>query len=234
MNTIYPPSVPVNAIVRQSNSMKEFKSGVDELLIRRSYFMSQVMPKLIEGQDYYVIKGRKSLAKGGSEKIASIYGYMASFQQDHEVEKSFESVKGIISFVCNLYRESTMVGQGRGASTLSKNDNDPNKTIKMAQKSAYIDAVIRTSGLSDIFTQDLDVMPISNIVDISNEYESPFIKETTEKEEPPMTSKQNILLRTLIFKVGNPDTRSDFLHQLESGLNKYEASEMISSLLPMR
>lgn len=234
MNTIYPPSVPVNAIVRQSNSMKEFKSGVDELLIRRSYFMSQVMPKLIEGQDYYVIKGRKSLAKGGSEKIASIYGYMASFEQDHGIEKSFENVKGIISFVCNLYRESVLVGQGRGASILSKNDNDPNKTIKMAQKSAYIDAVIRTSGLSDIFTQDLDVIPISNIVDISKEYESPFIEETTEKEEPSITSKQVILLRTLIFKVGNPDTRSDFLHQLESGLSKYEASEMISSLLPMR
>jgi hypothetical protein len=47
------------------------------------------------------------------------------------------------------------VGEGRGAAVLVKNNNDPNKTLKMAQKSAFIDAVLRASGLSDFFTQDL-------------------------------------------------------------------------------
>jgi hypothetical protein len=31
-----------------------------------------------------------------------------------------------------------------------------NKAIKMAQKSAFVDAVIRTTGMSDLFTQDLE------------------------------------------------------------------------------
>lgn len=34
-----------------------------------------------------------------------------------------------------------------------------NKAIKMAQKSAFVDAVIRASGMSDLFTQDLEDMP---------------------------------------------------------------------------
>lgn len=34
----------------------------------------------------------------------------------------------------------------------------PNKAIKMAQKSAFVDAVIRTTGMSDLFTQDLEDM----------------------------------------------------------------------------
>lgn len=33
-----------------------------------------------------------------------------------------------------------------------------NKAIKMAQKSAFVDAVIRTTGMSDLFTQDLEDM----------------------------------------------------------------------------
>lgn len=33
-----------------------------------------------------------------------------------------------------------------------------NKAIKMAQKSAYVDAVIRATGMSDLFTQDLEDM----------------------------------------------------------------------------
>ena len=33
-----------------------------------------------------------------------------------------------------------------------------NKAIKMAQKSAFVDAVIRTTGMSDLFTQDIEDM----------------------------------------------------------------------------
>src|SRR4030095_3163710 len=38
---------------------------------------------------------------------------------------------------------------------------DVNKTLKMAQKSAQTDAVLRFAGLSEIFTQDLEDMPAS-------------------------------------------------------------------------
>lgn len=34
-----------------------------------------------------------------------------------------------------------------------------NKAIKMAQKSAFVDAVIRATGMSDLFTQDVEDMP---------------------------------------------------------------------------
>ena len=34
-----------------------------------------------------------------------------------------------------------------------------NKSIKMAQKSAFVDAVIRTTGMSDLFTQDIEDVP---------------------------------------------------------------------------
>ena len=46
-----------------------------------------------------------------------------------------------------------MVSEGRGAREVLK-EKDINKAIKMAQKSAQIDAVLRTGALSEAFTQD--------------------------------------------------------------------------------
>jgi hypothetical protein len=42
---------------------------------------------------------------------------------------------------------------------VSQDNGDINKAVKMAQKSATIDAVLRTGALSEAFTQDLDEMP---------------------------------------------------------------------------
>jgi hypothetical protein len=63
---------------------------------------------------------------------------------------------GVICYVCALYTtRGELVGEGRGAREVLK-EKDINKAIKMAQKSAQIDAVLRTGALSDAFTQDLE------------------------------------------------------------------------------
>jgi predicted DNA-binding ribbon-helix-helix protein len=50
------------------------------------------------------------------------------------------------------------MGEGRGSSVLGSkpNCNTPNSAVKMAEKSAHIDAVLRTFALSDRFYQDLE------------------------------------------------------------------------------
>lgn len=140
-----------------------FKRAVNELLAKREYFASKVMPFLKEGQDYYTIRGRRSLAKGGAEKLASMYGLVATFERDRETAEMLGDVKGMVAYVCTLTKNGRVAGQGRGADTLARNGNDPNKTIKLAQKRAYVDAVIRATSLSDIFTQDLEDMDPAQI-----------------------------------------------------------------------
>ena len=62
----------------------------------------------------------------------------------------------MLCYVCALYTKGgEFVGEGRGAREVAK-DKDINKAIKMAQKSAQIDAILRTGSLSDYFTQDLE------------------------------------------------------------------------------
>ena len=228
MNTIYPPSAPVSAIV-QSASMRDFKSGVDTLLQKRDYFIQKILPKLVEGRDYYTIKGKKSLGKAGAEKLATIYSLVAMFAKDKETMESFQSVANLVAYVCTLTRSGEVVGQGRGAAVLKLNGNDANKTVKMAQKSAFIDGVIRCTGLSDIFTQDLETMPIQVI----SEQKYSEIEEVV-NEEPEMTEKQKNFLMQLIFNLGNEKTREEYLVQVNSGLSRYDASELISSLIPAR
>lgn len=218
--------------------IQRFKQDIDEYLARREYFVSQVLPRLKEGQDCYTIKGKRSLAKGGAEKLASIYGLSATFERDNQTMEAFAGVSGLIAYVCNLSRSGAVQGQGRGASTLEEQGSDPNKAIKMAQKSAFIDAVIRTTGLSDIFTQDVENAPArygrASRPDPEDEEEEEEEQGGHQTEDPPITAKQVQLLSNLIMQnVQDEDRREEYLSQVE-GLTRQEASDHISEFLAGR
>lgn len=238
-----------------ADTLTAFKQGVDNLLAKRSYFISQVLPKFKENQDYYEIKGRKSLAKGGAEKLASIYNLTATFERDDASMTAFSSIKDMIAYICNLYRGDRVVGQGRGAAVLSKNQGDVNRSLKMAQKSAFIDAVIRSTGLSDIFTQDIEDSVKTNILSRRENmgHNDPIEIETALKtasypsekrssshsaEETidnysfiPATDKQKSYLNRLVSqRYSEPEELEQSFKQIESA-SKSEASQMIEELL---
>jgi hypothetical protein len=146
------------ALIEKEDNIADFKAGVDSLLEKRSYFTKRVLPLMVENRDYYIIKGRKSLSKAGSEKLASIYNLVATFERDKETIDCFSGVEGLVAYICTLTRNGEVVGQGRGAAVLKSHGGDANKTLKMAEKSSYISSVIRSTGLSDIFTSDLEDM----------------------------------------------------------------------------
>lgn len=224
------------AIIKQDN-IAQFRMGIDTLLEKRDYFIRRILPKLVEGRDYYTIKGNKSLGKAGAEKIAAIHHFAATFSRDTETLDSFRNADGLVVYVCTLFRNEEIVGQGRGAASLKEHKGDANKTIKMATKSSFIDAVIRSTGLSDIFTQDVETMPRREVQVLPAEQrtESP---EETEPEENLcwgnlITPKQKKFLDSLIFQyVSDKEERERWLSQAES-CTKPEASEYISSFLQM-
>lgn len=186
----------------------DVQERVNTMLANRKYLVEKVRPLLIETVDIYTLPGMKkpSLGKPGAEKLATIFGLVASFAIDHETMEAIgETANGkpYVAYVCNLTRNGQLAGQGRGATSIewtrtnyknmkvtdyeSAKDSDPefieedwkemrgqygtyyrkkdgtvddplalNKAIKMAQKSAFVDAVIRATGMSDLFTQDLE------------------------------------------------------------------------------
>jgi hypothetical protein len=97
------------------------------------------------------------LFKSGSEKICDYYGLRPTFHADADTWEMIGRKAGIICLRCDLVSASgQVVGEGRGCRDVTKDGGDPNKAIKMCEKSAQIDAVLRAGALSDAFTLDLD------------------------------------------------------------------------------
>lgn len=161
-----------------ATSADSMKAQIDAYLEVRSHMRDRIAELLQPEIDYYEIKGRKSLAKPGAEKLAAIMRFRAAFAVDKDtMGLMFPDRQGWIAYVCTLTTPGgEFVAEGRGADGIDRNQGDPNKAIKMCQKRAYIDAVIRATGLSDIFTQDLDDM---------QEHGSSAPQEAPAQEAPP-------------------------------------------------
>jgi hypothetical protein len=104
---------------------------------------------------------KPSLWKPGAEKICGMLGLIPRFPNMREYENAVlrgEDIK-IIILKCELHTPSSFVAaEGTGARRLTQDNSDINKSLKMAEKSAHIDATLRVAGLSEIFTQDLEDM----------------------------------------------------------------------------
>lgn len=133
----------------------------EQLLQRRAKnrmtFLTLVRETLTEGVDYcnLPVKGKKALPtllKGGGEVVCQILGLVPRIQ-------IAESTDAALTMCCELLDENQQavsVGFGARAYTLDASQGGRNKTIKMAVKSAYLDAVIRAGALSSLFTLDLE------------------------------------------------------------------------------
>ena len=119
-----------------------------------------IQTQLVEGTDYYSLKigqreTKPTLSKAGSEKFLGLFQLRASFTQDDATWTMLGKPEGTLCYVCTLHtRSGEIVSEGRGARRVAQ-DGDVNKAVKMAQKSATIDAVLRTGALSEAFTQDI-------------------------------------------------------------------------------
>ena len=65
----------------------------------------------------------------------------------------------VIILKCELHTGNGFIAaEGTGARRIAQDNGDINKSLKMTEKSAHIDATLRVAGLSELFTQDLEDM----------------------------------------------------------------------------
>ena len=123
-----------------------------------------------EGNDFHMMKGKPSLGKAGAEKLATLFHLRATFAEDGATRKMLGEEPGLVCYLCDLYTsDNKLFAEGRGARHTKADPGDPNKTIKMAQKSAQIDAVLRGFALSGRYTQDMeDKEPESAVPDMAS------------------------------------------------------------------
>ena len=105
---------------------------------------------------------KDSLYKPGSEKIINLLGLTAIFPslKDYEDKVIRGEAVDFILITCKLVtNKGDIVAEGGGARSVKAERGDLNKALKMALKSAQIDATLRVAGLSDMYTQDIEDMP---------------------------------------------------------------------------
>jgi hypothetical protein len=137
----------------------EFKKLLERRVNNRLTFLSIVKSALTENVDYCTlpVRGRSSkplptLLKGGGEVVCQLLGLTPHIVIDHSDDES-------VTARCELLDETQQicsVGFGARAFSMDSGNGSVNKSIKMAVKSAYLDAVIRAGALSSLFTLDLE------------------------------------------------------------------------------
>lgn len=182
-----------------------------------------------------------TLWKSGAEKIARLLGLSVHFPNLNQYEIAGLHHQEIQTVVlkCELRTQAgTTVGEGTGARHLKQDGWDLNISIKMACKSAMIDAVIRTAGLTGIFIKTHRHTLKNNLPDMGNcNYNLPSEGSCNSRlpEDKPITPKQKDLIQRIAGRRGLTTEGLDkavqrlFEKDLDS-LDRVEASKFINHL----
>lgn len=139
---------------------------------RRTNFREWLRSKLIEGVHFGYPPGcqprqgipekqwtaKPSLYKSGAEFVCNLLDLRAEYEADVAAWQQMGSKAEVFVFACRLFPRgcAEFVGEGRGVCYVGYKKMDANAVIKMAKKSALVDAVLSAYGLSDLFTQDTE------------------------------------------------------------------------------
>ncbi len=164
-----------------------FTAALERRKKNRVVLMDWIRTALVEGVDYGKIhkigknkcqlarQGRvnecddpahwskPSLFKPGAEKLCGMLGITVHYPSLKEYERAALDGREIKTIVirCELNNSAgRVVADGVGARSLAQDYGNFNTSLKMAEKSAHIDAALRMAGLSEVFTQDLEDMAI--------------------------------------------------------------------------
>lgn len=146
---------------------------------------------------------KSCLFKPGAEKISGMLGLMPTFPMLSHYEEAGYSGVDISNIIirCELVAANgAVISVGVGARNIKGENGNFNKALKMAEKSAHIDATLRAAGLSEIFTQDAEDIGGEVTVERINEAQIEGIEELLLEEV--ITDEE--MARTRKWLAGDP------------------------------
>jgi hypothetical protein len=212
------------------SDVKRLEKFIEIEQAKRNLLKKYISDNLVEGIDYGVIeieskrtgqkyKSKPTLFKAGSEKFISLMHLRPIFKRDDETWEMTGKKAGLFCYICQLINiKGEVVGEGRGSCDISEKKS-ANEAIKLAEKRAQLDATLRTGGLSDFFTQDLEDMPDAKII----------------KKPALITGRQLTMIYTLLPTRGKTKEDICYAYKVNSieELTVRQASNIINRLLKM-
>lgn len=179
---VIPEPTPANVTRIAKNpldiSTRTLAAQLNRRLVNRKLLVNWIWNNLVEGTDWSVIEYTKTMKDGskkqvrtkpflhkpGAEKICGMLNLRPVFPGLDMYEQAAVTGTTIETVIlrCNLVdSRGSIVADGVGARRAIQDDFCINKMLKMAAKSAQIDATLRCGGLSELFTQDPEALKAS-------------------------------------------------------------------------
>lgn len=137
-----------------------------------------------------------------------------NFQEDVDTAKNL-NIPGLIGVLCTLKLAGQVIAFGRSVSVFSKLNKYLERTISSSINGSFLSAT-------------------NNAVKILESIRANGGEEVEGFEEPEMTDKQRDYLNRLVAEVSDEDDREQYYNQINSGLSRQDASDLIASLVPVR
>ncbi len=117
---------------------------------------------LKEGEDYGLTKGipKPFLTLPGAQRVAKYYGYKHAFEIQESVEQHQEKFY-FYRVICRVVSEGEIIGDMIGSCSThdsGKGKAPPNSILKMAEKRAYVSAILYVVAGSGLFSADVEDM----------------------------------------------------------------------------
>ena len=152
-------------------------------------------------------------------------------EKDIEMTNTFKHIPNFIAFKTTLKRGDVVLSIGTGAGILNRLNKFLDRTVLFAKNASLIDAMVRSTKVLDA----LYLMPTNqkeNEVDLEGRDKQVFYGDD---DMPQYASQKQRAFLSQLLEKSNNSSKGEYLNHLNSPyLSRFDASEMISSLLPMK
>ena len=176
---------------------------------------------------------RKDPLRADIERNIGKFNLEVTVEEDKNTLALFKHVPGpIIAYIATLRKDSKVVGIGRGLSVLSKMNKYVDRAVRFAFNASLIDSVVHSTKALDALYLQTNIEKIPEEVDLEKRDEPAFYSDSDMPQYA--TEKQRAFLSQLVEKCSD-SSKEEYLSQLNSPhLSRFDASELISSLLPVK
>lgn len=184
----------------------------------------------------------KSVASEEINECVGNYTFTALVEEDKEVLSLLKN-PFIIALKCTIKQGSVVLGIGRANSILSPKNRFLKNAVLYCWNAAIVDGISKTVRiLNDLPLKGAKQKETKLSVGVKENTKEPDLEGRDKKaffsgKDMPQvaTEKQKSFLSKLVSEQCDDDSKEEYLKQLESPyLSKFECSELINSLLPVK
>lgn len=167
------------------------------------------------------------------------YDIKVSFQEDAQTLNYFPHIPGLIAILCTLTSNGQIISFGRSCAVFDRINKYVERTISTVINGSFLSAcnnatkVFGALRIREEKEQNIASLNKNKIMPTKTAIASfePRGYSSPEDSDNGITEKQKAYLLQLVLAIDNPEDREKHLAQLDSGLSRYDASELISNLV---